>query len=303
MAFGLHIESEFDLPELPQINIEGDQQPDLVIKKADLSLLWTDLAEANKYFVIKENLLMFHVPNAAIYLIQNGKEMYVSPVEGVSEDVVRLYILGSCMGAMLMQRKVLPLHGSAIEIDGKVYAIVGESGAGKSTLASAFLKRGYYLLSDDIIPVTLSEEQIPIVTPAYPQQKLWLESLNQFEMEPSLYRPIHDRETKFAVPVTSQFVSEPLPLAGVFELVKSEKEEIDIQPIKKLERLSTLFTHTYRNFFINESGLMAWHFHLSTKIIEKINLYQLRRPATRFTAHDLTELIVKTVKEEEKTND
>ena len=38
------------------------------------------------------------------------------------------------MGALLMQRKILPLHGSAIAIDGKAYAFVGDSGAGKSTL-------------------------------------------------------------------------------------------------------------------------------------------------------------------------
>ena len=73
------------------------------------------------------------------------------------EDKIRLYILGTCMGALLMQRKILPLHGSAIAIDGKAYAFVGDSGAGKSTLASAFLSKGYKLLSDDVIAVSLSE--------------------------------------------------------------------------------------------------------------------------------------------------
>ena len=44
-------------------------------------------------------------------------------------------------------------------------------------LASAFLNRGYQLLSDDVIAVSLSqEESIPFVTPSYPQQKLWQES-------------------------------------------------------------------------------------------------------------------------------
>ena len=60
-------------------------------------------------------------------------------------------------GALLMQRKILPLHGSAVAIDGKAYAIVGDSGAGKSTLASAFLNKGYQLLSDDVIAVSLSQ--------------------------------------------------------------------------------------------------------------------------------------------------
>ena len=63
------------------------------------------------------------------------------------------------MGAILMQRKVFPLHGSAIAINGKAYAFVGDSGAGKSTLASAFLNKGYQLLSDDVIAVSLSQDE------------------------------------------------------------------------------------------------------------------------------------------------
>jgi ABC-type dipeptide/oligopeptide/nickel transport system ATPase component len=182
------------------------------------------------------------------------------------------------MGAILMQRKILPIHGSAVAIDGKAYAIVGDSGAGKSTLASAFLKRGYKLMSDDVIPVTLNNEHIPIVTPSYPQQKLWLESLNHFEMDSNNYQPLIVREDKFAVPVQDQFITEQLPLAGVFELIKGENDEIDIKPIPSLQRFYKLYHHTYRNFFIQKSGLMDWHFNTSAKMIKKIEFFQLRRP-------------------------
>ena len=34
-------------------------------------------------------------------------------------------------------------------------------------------------------------------------------------MEATNYRPLFERETKYAVPVNSQFFTEPLPLAGV----------------------------------------------------------------------------------------
>ncbi len=159
----------------------------------------------NHYFVIKENDCLFKIPHTGLFLIKDGKEIFFTPLKGASDDHIRLYLLGTCMGAILLQRKILPLHGSAVVIDGKAYAIVGDSGAGKSTLASAFLKRGYSLLSDDVIPVSMSEENGPMVTPAYPQQKLWLESLNQFGMESSDYRPLFERETKFAIPVQSQF--------------------------------------------------------------------------------------------------
>ena len=113
-----------------------------------------------------------------------------------------------------------------VAIDGKAYAFVGDSGAGKSTLASAFLNKGYQLLSDDVIAVSLSQdEHIPFVTPSYPQQKLWQESLNDFGMETSqLSIRFIDRETKYCVPVSSKFFSEPLPLSRIFELVKTEDE-------------------------------------------------------------------------------
>ncbi|MGA6841346.1 HPr kinase/phosphorylase [Priestia megaterium] len=298
-AFGLTILSEIPLPELPQINIESNRT-DVVIEKADLSTLWSQYSNRNEDFVIEKDWVMFHMPGTAIFLVQNGRRILVSPINGAHESEIRLYILGTCMGAILLHRKILPLHGSAIAINGKAYAIVGDSGAGKSTLASAFLKRGFQLVSDDVIPVTLNNENTPIVTPSYPQQKLWLESLNHFGMESNNYQPLFVRETKFAVPVQSQFAVEPLPLAGVFELVKGDKEEIEIYSIQSLKRFYKLYYHTYRNFFIQGSGLMEWHFNTSSKIINKIDFYQLQRPINRFTAYDLTELILNKIKVEGK---
>ena len=296
-AFGFTVSSEIPLPELPPIKLEGCLA-DITVNITNLRELWFELSSENNNFIIKENLLMFLIPEKAIYLIRNGNEICVTPLTDLNDKYLRLYVLGTCMGAILMQRKVLPLHGSAIAIDGRAYAIVGESGAGKSTLASAFLNKGFQLLSDDVIPVTLSSDYTPMVTPAYPQQKLWIESLNQFGMNAKDYQPIVERETKFAVPVSSQFASEPLPLVGIFELIKTEDERIQLHPIKKMERFLTVFQHTYRNFFIEDSGLMDWHFNTSAKIINKINLYQLSRPLSRFTAYELADFILTAIEKE-----
>jgi hypothetical protein len=298
-GFGLKILSEISLPELPKVSNHEDRE-DIIFEFADLSTVWSELAEPNRYFIINENFIMFHIPNVAIYSIQNGNKVSVFPMEGSNEDQVRLFLLGSCMGALLMQRKILPLYGSAIEINGKAYAIIGDSGAGKSTLASAFLQKGYQLISDDIIPVSYTNGNKPIVTPAYPQQKLWQESLDAFGVASDNLRPIVERETKFAVPIYSQFANRHLPLAGVFELVKTENENIHIEPIKNLHRLHTLFYHTYRNIFLAPSGLLEWHFSFTTNLVNNIQLFQIRRPISRFTANDLTELILSTLNEGEK---
>ncbi|MFT4412557.1 HPr kinase/phosphorylase [Fredinandcohnia humi] len=296
-AFGYKILSEIILPELHESNFEYISA-DLEIGFTDLYQRWEESEKVNKYFVINEEMIMFCVPDVAIFSIQSGKQIYITKLMDAHDDQIRLYLLGTCMGILLMQRKILPLHGSAIEINGKAYAIIGDSGVGKSTLAAAFLNNGYRLLSDDVIPISFNETNQPMVTPAYPQQKLWQESLDNFGMESKNLRPIINRETKFAIPVANQFSNEQLPLAGVFELVKTESSFIRLQPIQNLARLQTLFCHTYRNFLIEPQGLMDWHFNTIAKLASKLDVFQLVRPTSRFTAHELTTLILSTIERE-----
>lgn len=298
-AFGLNLLSEIILPELPQINKQSDK-PDVLITIDDLSELWLEIAGQPNQFLVRDNLVMFQLPNLATFAIRDGNRISVSPMNEADENEIRIYILGTCMGTILMQRKILPLHGSAVAINGKAYAFIGDSGAGKSTLATAFLSKGYQLLSDDVIAVSFSNDgHVPLVFSAYPQQKLWQETLTAFGMQSSQYCSLFERETKYAVPVNSQFSTETIPLAGVFELVKTEREGIDIYPIQRLERLHTLFRHSYRNFLIPRLGLMDWHFSTSARVIEQIDIFRLCRPTCEFTAHQLVSLVLATLNKEE----
>ncbi|MGG0237757.1 HPr kinase/phosphorylase [Bacillus rhizoplanae] len=293
-AFDFKILSDIPLPELPQMN-DQEVPIDIEVKIDNISKFGFGLVDTPYKHVVKDNQVMFYIPDVAFFSVQSGKRIIVSPINYADDSLIRLYILGTCMGVVLMQRKILPLHGSAVVIDGKAYAFIGDSGAGKSTLASAFLKRGYKLLSDDVIAVSFFENNVPFVTPSYPQQKLWQDSLNNFGMETSDYLSIYGRETKYSVPVFSKYFAEPLPLEGIFELVKTENQEIGIRPIEKLERLHTLFCQTYRNFLIPRLGLMDWHFSISTSIVNKIDVYQLCRPVSRFSAPQLVDIILNTV--------
>lgn len=299
-SFGLRIASYIPLPELSRMDDQADLYLGTVnVTKMDLSSYWYDSAPSNEYFAVRDNQVLIRVPDTAIFCIRNGESIIVSPYEGFDEDKIRLYILGTCMGVILLQKKILPLHGSAIAINGKAYAVLGESGAGKSTLASILLEKGYQLLSDDLIPVTLNQDHIPIVMPSYPQQKMWQETIDHLGMSSSNFQPLFDRETKFAVPVTSRFCSRPLPLAGVFELVKTESNAT-IEPIEGLVRFHTLLRHTFRSFLIERLALMEWHFNTLAKFVNRIDMYQLQRPSSGFSAHELANYLLNTIPREEK---
>ncbi|MCM3665215.1 aldolase [Mesobacillus subterraneus] len=295
-AFGLKIKSTIPLPELVASN-ESLDMAEVEIEIDELNELWLKKGEQGK-FIVDHQMVMFQIPETATFLIKDGKKIIVSPIKDSDDNKIRLFILGTCMGALLMQRKVLALHGSAIAIDGKAYAFIGHSGAGKSTLASTFINQGYQLLSDDIIPVIIDKEGCPNVIPTYPQQKLWQESLQKFGFNSSAFSPLFERETKFAIPVHSSYCNDPLPLGGVFEITKTEENHAKIKSIQNLERFHTLYNHTFRQSLIPRLGLMEWHFTESAGIINKIKMYQVHRPSNVFTAPELLEKILKMINEE-----
>jgi hypothetical protein len=300
-AFGLKIISDIIFPELEQLSVEYEDKSEISVEKNDVPIIWYELSSQGKRFIAFENLVMFQIEEIAIFTIQDGGKIVVSPLSDYDEDIARIYVLGTCMGSLLMQRKIFPLHGSAIAINGKAYAFVGDSGAGKSTLASAFINAGYDLLSDDVIAVQLSgDESTPIVLPSYPQQKLWKNSLDNFGMESGQFKSIYGRENKYCVPVSHKYSSVPIQLAGVFELVISKDNKIGIKPIEKLCRLNTIFNHTYRNHLIDRLGLIEWHFSTSVSVLNHIDLFQLCRPNMGFSAPQIVTLIQEIVNKEEK---
>ncbi|WP_422659316.1 aldolase [Paenibacillus sp. EC2-1] len=295
-AFGHYIHSAIPLPEVQQLG-NPDHNADIVICYANLNNKWSELSIESKTFVCTENMVMFRIPDLAIFAVENGTTISISPEKDAEEDKIRLYVLGTCMGAILMQRKILPLHGSAIVINGKAYAFVGHSGHGKSTLASSFLQQGYQLLTDDVIAVTLDDQNIPYVTPAYPQQKLWQESLDTFGMDSNQFRPLFERETKFAIPVESHFSSDTLPLAGIFELIKTDCGQPQFRAIQKLERLPLLYRHTYRKSLLQDSGLTKWHFDTTARLASHIDMYELQRPINEHTVNQLTTMVLDAIQE------
>ncbi|AIQ56275.1 hypothetical protein [Paenibacillus borealis] len=293
-AFGLQILSEFPLPELPRTDQPG-MLGSISVVEADLSERWESIPKITASLGTAENEVMFIVKDTAVFSIQNGSKITVSPVEHADPASIRLFILGSCMGVLLMQKGILALHGSSLVLDNKAYALVGRSGAGKSTLASYLMDQGHLLVSDDVIPV-LVHNGTPLAVPGYPQQKLWQQSLDYLGMNSSAFRPLFQRETKFAVPVHDRFQTEPLSLAGIFELAVSQQDgPVTLEPISGLERFHTLYNHTYQKALVDRIGVREWHFGMLASFVGRLPMYRLTRPEQGFSAAQQTSLIFETI--------
>jgi len=85
---------------------------------------------------------------------------------------VRLFLLGSAIGALMHQRGLLVLHGSTVKVGDECVVFLGSSGVGKSTLATQLRHRGYACLGDDVCAISIGEDGVPYAAPAYPPASL-----------------------------------------------------------------------------------------------------------------------------------
>ncbi|MHA7964366.1 HPr kinase/phosphorylase [Paenibacillus sp. CAU 1782] len=294
-AFGLTIHSELRLPELMPAD-EPESAMDVHIK---LDPFLKSGFDGEAYdFVADTGNITVKMPDAGVFRVQDGHTIIISPYAFADEGLIRLYTLGTCCGILMLQRGIYPLHGSAVAIGGKAIAIVGNSGAGKSTLASALLERGCGLVSDDVIAVDITEDgRPPLASSAYPQQKLWQNSLEALGRSSEELSSIYGRESKFCVPVKDRFHSGPLPLAAIVELTGPGESAGDAicSRVGNLQSLPLLMRHTYRYQLLGRMHLLSWHFRQSAALAARLPLYSMARPAGEFSVPQMADCILKTI--------
>jgi len=131
-------------------------------------------------------------------------------------------VLGRCLAVSFHQEGSLCLHGSAVAFDEGSVAFLAPKHHGKSTTALALTRSGARLLSDDALPVRLTDP--PMAYPGVHAVRLWEDSAEQVaDGQRSRVglggKLVVDRMDAHMV------MHEPTPLAAVYLLVPVVAEE------------------------------------------------------------------------------
>ncbi len=286
-AYNLIFHSHLPCPELP--SVQG--KPDVTIAYGDVPRTLINPVQTGVLYQTSERQFLLSLNNIARYLVQNGNEILVERTPGASDVEVRLFLLGSCLGALLHQRGILALHASAIQTKQGAVLFTGASGAGKSTLLSAFLQRGYRMLADDISAIETNAQGVPVVLPGYPQSKLWADSAKRLAHNTGKLRRVRPQLEKFSVPTTAHFASEPTPLHAMYVLVPYNQPHFDMHPLTNTEKFNVFIHHTYRQRFLDGLGLRPEHFRLAVNAAQVAKVRQIRRPMHPFLLDELVDFI------------
>ncbi|HST09037.1 MAG TPA: hypothetical protein VLL05_01565, partial [Terriglobales bacterium] len=151
----------------------------------------------------------------------------------------------SSMSALLYQRGLLPLHGSAVVTQWGAMMFVGPQGSGKSTLAAEFHRCGYRLLSDDVCAVESRPEGLRIL-PALTQFRLCATAYQYLGAPPEARFDVD----KFAVPMGEKYCPHPAPLRAIHILSDDTGESPRFEVVRGLDRVRCLFENLYRPHFL-----------------------------------------------------
>lgn len=277
-CYGLTIRSEIELPELGDV-CESGADADIAIVIGALDDPFAASPDDPDRVWRTGPACGFTVPGVARFEMHDGRRIIVDPEIGIEDRHIRLFLLGTALGVIMMQRGHLVLHGNAIRIGDECAVVIGASGAGKSTLAAEFARRGLDVLSDDVVPVDPEGRALT----GYPRIKLWDDALIRLGCSPEAFEPITGSVAKFHFPIVRGDFG-ALPLRWVYSLETHDGDSLELEPVAGIEAFDLLREHTYRRQFIVDAATSWEHLQQCARLDRQARLVRIRRPARTRTA-------------------
>ncbi|MGH1579199.1 hypothetical protein [Planktotalea sp.] len=294
-VYGLWVQSTLDLPELlPMRENLSDyanapsapSSPDIVIQRGFVP----EQFGPNPFIGAESNRLWLSIPNTVRMMIENGTHLTYAPAPGVPDDALRLFILGSGLGALLVQRGYLVIHGNAVVHPSGSGALicVGPSGAGKSTTAVALMQRGLHVLSDDVCPVDSAGR----VHPGMARAKLWQDAAAALDIDTEPLARVRAQDAKFNLPLGTLHATSPQPIRAMFCLETAETDHVSTARVSGMERFVAMRRALYRPEYLRALGLEAGSLERLAALAKDIPIYRVTRPKTGFTIAPLLDALL-----------
>ncbi len=278
-AFNLKILSEnLILPELYALKNRG--QHDIIIKEGKIDFKYK--SHSNQYNTpflnFLPNKLMLKVNNICSFSIEDGNSIFWEKYdESIQGDDIRTFLLGSAIGALLIQKGFTMFHGNALEKNDKAVVCLGHSGAGKSTIAYSLMQQGWNLISDDLVAINNDGQ----ILPGIPRIKLWKDAALDFELDVNKLKPVRNNLNKYLIngdKIVS--VKKQIPLHAFYLIERNENissfSEIEPEIIKS-EKISflKLKNHLYRPRFVKGLGKEKELFFKLVNLQDKVPVIRL----------------------------
>ena len=289
-VYGLNIKSEIEIEEFVKLD-DIDNKDVVSISYGKMSDEIKEEIKQGKRIKLSNNKIWFHINDIATYCVTDGNKIEVELCDNADMKLMKIYVMCSCLGFIMIQKKMIAIHGGVIEMDDKAVIFTGDRGAGKSTLTTALRERGYKFISDDVAGVKI--DKVPYVMPGFPYQKLCESAMDKFGYDKGAFTSfMSDNEVKYVVPAIDEFVNEKRELVSIVKLTVGDVDEVTIEELRGSEKLNNIIENIYRGEYIKHLGKMdPIYFKQCVDIAKNIRFFKITRPANQFTVDTQIDLI------------
>jgi hypothetical protein len=282
---GLGVCSEISLPEwrsFERHSLDGDPDVRITIDNAAADFP----VPVGSQWITPDEYRSF-VPGVGHFLVRNGCEVKVSPLQDTIQECLRPWLIGSIWGALCYQRGLFFVHASSVLIDDGAILLCARAKGGKSTLASHLNKMGHPLISDDLCHLVVPADGLPAVYPSAPRVKLWSDALDELGWKSESMVPDHAREGKFHIEREHSSRTDPVDVHGIFLLEWGDIEITRLSGLVALRRF--LKAATYRPRLLQTERQVSEHAATGVRLLQRVPVWQLRRPRNLAMLADSTE--------------
>ena len=274
--YGLRLNSDVRLPELSHTIDEGPG--DIIISLSPISTDWSKSDCDENRYVVRDNSIYLDIPGVAKFAIRDGANIEVDRYPSSTEVEVRLFLLGSAMGALLHQRGLIPLHASSIGVAGSGIAFSAASGGGKSSLAALFAQRGYQVNGDDVAVPELAPTNEVLLRAGASRIRLMPDALEALGKSSKLELRNGRIGRKFEMAIQRREAERLLPLDRIYflEFDEAAGSMPHIEPMGKYAAFVAMRSNVYRPSLIGslrkEREFLEW----ASRALATVNCYRLR---------------------------
>lgn len=290
-AHGLRIKSYRSLPSIAPADGAGDF--DVEVQSSPLKKP-KKVDKKHRTISDKGKGITIYWKDRVTMKIENGKKILVDQLSGADDKLTGFLIIGTGLGVLLHQRQRTTLHASAVVLDGDAIAFAGKKGMGKSTTAAAFMRKGFHVISDDVLSPIIYGGTIS-VAPSERSFKLWPDAADTvLGSESENLSLLHPKAKKKVYSIGSND-NEWHPLRRIYILEYDEKKRHEcpcIETISGKEAYIEITKNSYALRFLGKKGLKKWYSNDTSFIAKNIEVKKIFREKSNEKIDDTVKKII-----------
>lgn len=287
-AYGLLFSS--DMPIAHFIEADSIEEPDVYIRHREIfGNGYTPPASIQ--IETSPGRLLLRGAKSATILVSGGNSITIEPLPGGDPATIQQLMLGWAFAGLFHQRAMLPLHGSTLCRGDDCFVFCAPSGGGKSTLTSAFLKRGFLFLDDNVALVDF-QDGTPFIASGSPELRLWEDSMHTLEFEHKVVGRIRPDMDKTSIIARSNFRSEKARLRKILILKKGTSSAVSFVNVTGAAKFQALMENVFCIKFIHDAGCSPGIYHRVHKLAESVPVTDIMLPDRLPPPDELRDIIL-----------